>query len=83
MTDFDDTASQLSRLTELEVQQRRAQHLERRARAHEKLLLSAYSALSAGWPAWSPSNLGSSSNDVVVAVVGVEAVVSKNLASVP
>ena len=46
MTDFDDTASQLSRLTELEVQQRRAQHLERRARAHEKLLLSAYSALS-------------------------------------
>ena len=36
-----------------------------------------------GWPAWSPSNLGRSSNCVVVAVVGVEAVVSKNLASVP
>ena len=37
------------------------------------------------WPAWSPSNLGRSSNDVVVAVVvvEVEAVVSKNLASVP
>ena len=34
-----------------------------------------------GWPAWSPSNLGRSSNSVVVAVVG--AVASKNLASVP
>ena len=34
-------------------------------------------------PAWFPSNLGRSSNDVVVAVVGVEAVVSRNLASVP
>ena len=33
-------------LEELELRQRRAQHLERRARAHEKLLLHAYSAMS-------------------------------------
>ena len=43
---FDDTASNLSRLTELEDKQKHAQYLERRARAHEKLLLFAYSALS-------------------------------------
>lgn len=35
-----------TRLEELELRQRRAQHLERRARAHEKLLLHAYSAMS-------------------------------------
>lgn len=43
--DIDETTSQISRLTELQSRQRRAQHLERRACAHEKLLLSAYSAL--------------------------------------
>eukprot|EP00957_Ditylum_brightwellii_P083026 6311595-Ditylum_brightwellii.AAC.1 len=36
----------VSRLSQLEERQKRAQHLERRARAHEKLLLFAYSALS-------------------------------------
>ena len=43
---YDEAASQLTRFTELELQQRRSQHVERRARAHEKLLLAAYAAQS-------------------------------------